>query len=258
MIMQTHYKAGLLLIAVGAACWWYFAPQPAQQNSDVLYVGTNAEFQPFTFIQKDGTLVGFDIDIARAVCDRLGKECVIKNMSFDALIPEIQLGSVHMLAAGMTPTPERAKRVLFTTPHLDGSSLMLVMRKDGDLGDDVATILKTKRIAVNQGYTADSYVTNYGCPHIVHLSGASVSEGLLALASNQADCYVTADNVIKPFFDQDTKHEYSSVVLPDTNDSCALAVSQKFPELHAQVQQVLAQMQADGTLDQIKTKWGLS
>jgi polar amino acid transport system substrate-binding protein len=256
--MHNNYKAGLLLLALGATWLWYFAPTATPHDHDAIYVGTNAEFQPFTFIEKEGPIVGFDIDIAREVCDRLGKKCIFKDMSFDALIPEIQLGSVHMIAAGMTPTAERAKRVLFTNPHLEGSPLALVMRKDAAFGDDVAMILKTKKIAVNQGYNADTYVTNYGCPHIVRLSGSSVSEGLLALASNQADCYATAANVMKPFFDQDTKHEYVLVVLPDTQESTALAVSQKFPELHTQVNQALDHMQTDGTIDQLKAKWGLS
>src|SRR5216684_1957016 len=98
---------------------WYRAEKTiiTAQPMDTIIVGTNAEFQPFSF-KQDETVTGFDIDVITEVLKRLNKKMVIKDMPFDALLPEIQLGNIHVIAAGITPTPERSQRALFTRPHL--------------------------------------------------------------------------------------------------------------------------------------------
>ena len=60
---------------------------------------------------------------------RLKKEIIFKDMPFDALIPEIQIGNIHVIASGMTPTEERALRTLFTRPHLTGNPLVIISSK---------------------------------------------------------------------------------------------------------------------------------
>src|SRR5579862_9191815 len=64
-----------------------------------IVIGTNAEFPPFSFIDEQGAVTGFDIDVAKEVFKRLGKQMTIKDMAFDMLIPEIQQGSIHVIAA---------------------------------------------------------------------------------------------------------------------------------------------------------------
>jgi len=87
-----------------------------QEHYPVLIIGTNAEYAPFTFI-KDGNIVGFDIDVITEVAKRLAKQLVIKDLSFDVLIPDLQLGNLQVVAAGLTPTEERKKRVLFSKTY---------------------------------------------------------------------------------------------------------------------------------------------
>jgi ABC-type amino acid transport substrate-binding protein len=251
MVLYTF----LILGIVGFISFlWYMLPPESAQHS--LIIGTNAEFQPFTSIDKEGKVVGFDIDIAQEVCKRLGKKAVFNNMSFDALIPEIQLGTIHIIAAGMTPTPERAKHVFFTTPHLEGEPLALVVRA-GDSDPDCAVYLQTKRIAVNQGYTSESYAVGSGAPHIIRLAGASVSDGILALKSNQADGYIAAVSVLKPFFAQDTTKAYRMLILPNSAESTALAVSKKYPDLYKEIESTIVQMLEDGTITALKEKWNM-
>ena len=100
----------LIGMAICIACIAAFAFAGRGKSSNILVVGTNAEFAPFSF-REGNKIVGFDIDIAREVCQRLGKEMELKDMPFDALLPELTLGSVHFVAAGMSCTEERAKRV---------------------------------------------------------------------------------------------------------------------------------------------------
>lgn len=230
-------------------------------NDDVLYVGTNVEYQPFCFLDKNDQVVGFDIDVAQEVCKRLHKKCEFVSMSFDALIPEIQLGTIHMIAAGMSPTPDRAKRVFFTQPHLQGNPLVIVAPIsfiNHIKVDFKQELLNNYRIAVNQGYVSDDFVTDKNYSHIIRLSGSSVSEGLLALQSGQADLYIVAQDAIKPFFDQDNTHNYATIPLDGTQELTALAVSKKYPDLYKQIEEVIEGMKQDGTIAQFIKKWNIA
>ena len=72
-------------------------------TSNTIIVGTNAEYPPFCFVEND-KIVGFDIDIANEVAKRLGKKIEIKDMSWEALIPELLIGKVHFGKAENTTT----------------------------------------------------------------------------------------------------------------------------------------------------------
>src|SRR5690348_11459768 len=116
----------IALFALISVKIWYRAQQitalPTQLSNKVI-VGINSEFPPFSFKEND-IFTGFDIEVIQEVLRRLKKEIVFKDMPFDALIPEIQIGNIHLIAAGMTPTEERAQRTFFTRPHLTGNPLV--------------------------------------------------------------------------------------------------------------------------------------
>ncbi|MDB6081397.1 MAG: artP, partial [Chlamydiia bacterium] len=155
-----------------------------------IIVGTNAEFPPFTFIDK-GEVVGFDIDVAKEVCKRLGKEMQLKDMPFDALVPELTLGYVQFVAAGMSHTEERAKRVLFTKSYGSNDPLViLTLTKKMSLDD-----LTGKTVVVNEGFTADLFMSSKPGITLVRLS--TPVDAFLALKAGRADAYVTAKSTIQ-------------------------------------------------------------
>ena len=86
-----------------------------------LYVGTNAEFAPYEYLEN-GKMVGFDIELMDAIGEELGYEIVWSNMSFDGLLPALQMKKIDAVIAGMSQTPERQKAVTFSMPYLLFSS----------------------------------------------------------------------------------------------------------------------------------------
>jgi arginine/lysine/histidine transporter system substrate-binding protein len=246
----------ITLIAAVTALIWYNAKKVAiSQPLDTIIIGTNAEFQPFAF-KEDDAIVGFDIDIITEVFKRLNKNIIIKDMPFDALIPEIQLGNIHVIAGGITPTPERAKRALFTKPHLTGGKLIIVSLKKNPPVADVHD-LQGKEVVVNEGYTADSYMSAQPGVFLSRLSSSSVSTGILALKSDRAYAFVTALQSIQPYFNAHGTDDFNITPIKDTDESSAFAVSKYYPELRDYIQIILDQMEADGTLAALKKKWNL-
>ena len=121
-ILLTSLLASIIAV-------WYLANKSHSSTqkipANVLVVGTNTEYAPFSFVE-DNNPTGFDIDLIHEIAKRMNKTIELKDMPFDALIPAMQLGSIQVIAAGITPTAERAQRIIFTKPYLVGDPLLIV------------------------------------------------------------------------------------------------------------------------------------
>jgi len=99
---------------------------PSSATNGVLRLGTSSVTEPFSFVDGTGGIVGFDIELASHVAKKLGKKLEIVNMEFGALIPALISGKVDMIAACITITDERAKKVLFSNPYYTGGIAAVV------------------------------------------------------------------------------------------------------------------------------------
>ena len=156
-----------------AICEKYFGngtPTPvvsAQEDSskDQLLVATNAAFAPFEYMEGDN-YYGVDMEIAKGLADYLGKELVIQNMDFDAVLLSVNQGKSDMSMSGLTVTDERKEIVNFTTSYYTASQ-RLIIRSDNTEFDgvssaaDIEAILKGKdssvKVGVQNGTTGQFY-----------------------------------------------------------------------------------------------------
>ncbi len=95
-------------------------------SKGVLKLGTAAVTEPFSFVDGSHEVVGFDIELASLVAKKLDMKLEVVNMEFGALIPALAAGKVDMIAACITITEERAKKVLFSEPYYNGGIAALV------------------------------------------------------------------------------------------------------------------------------------
>lgn len=250
--MHPKYIVGLVLSALSAIFLMHQFTKEATFSHNTIIVGTNAEYQPYSFVQ-DGHITGFDIDLIKELAHRLGKEIVLKDMAFTTLLPDLQMGSLQVIATGMSPTPERSQHVLFLEPHHTGDPLVLITPKGSNITS--LEMLKNKTILVNEGFTADTFISKL--PNIDILRLPSVADAFLTLKNGRADAFVSAESAVQPFFALYGKEDWSVNVIPDTEDTAALAVSKKYPALYEELQRELAKMKADGTVAKLQKKWGL-
>lgn len=218
---------------------------------DTLVVGTNAEYPPYCYIDQH-QIVGFDIDVAQEVAKRLGKKMVLRDMPFDALIPDLKLHKVDCIAAGLTPTEERAKNVLFTKPYLAGDALVIVSFAQRPVQSLEA--LKGKSVAVNEGYASDLYLSDIQGISLVRLP--SPSDGFLALASHKVDAFVTVQTTANNFVRQYPKNSYVLSNVGNISEGVSIAVAKDHPRELQEIQEILDQMVQDGTMSKLQKKWG--
>ena len=140
----------------------------SSSSEKTLVVGTEPTFPPFEFTENEKD-VGFDIDLAQAICDKLGYKMEVKNMGFDALIPALQSGQIDLIAAGMDATPERQEKVNFTDVYFKGGYSVVVRKDNTDItgfdslsGKTVGAQVGSKPVETAQehGATVKQFDTN--------------------------------------------------------------------------------------------------
>jgi len=223
-----------------------------------LNVGTSADLQPFSFRNETDEIVGFDIDVIKEVCKRINVKMELIDRPFSMLIPQIQIGQIDAVAAGMTPSPEREKNLRFTKPHLKENPLVIVTHKEKMSAIKNVQDLAGKSVIVNTGYTADIHISQFPKIQLVRLP--KVWDAMIALDNNKADAFVTANLTLKPYNlgleTKDSNNKYTIIAIEGTSEASALGISKKIPdELFEKIQKALDDMEKDGTLKALKHKW---
>jgi Fe-S cluster assembly iron-binding protein IscA len=102
-----------------------------------LKIGTEGAYPPFNNLTADGKLEGFDIDIARALCEEMKADCEFVTQDWDGIIPALQAGKFDAIIASMSITDERKQQVDFTNKYYS-NTLNFVAPKDSDFMPDSA------------------------------------------------------------------------------------------------------------------------
>ncbi len=134
-------------------------------SKEQLLVATNAAFAPFEYMEGDN-YYGVDMEIAKGLADYLGKELVIQNMDFDAVLLSVNQGKSDMSMSGLTVTDERKEIVNFTTSYYTASQRLIIRSDNEEFASvssaaDIENILKGKssdvKVGVQNGTTGQFY-----------------------------------------------------------------------------------------------------
>ena len=224
-------------------------------ESGKLIMATNAQFPPYEMV-ADGDGVngtgfdGIDIEIAAAIAEKLGLELQVDDMDFDAALTAVQQGKCDLVLAGLTYNEERAQLMTFSDSYAQGVQAIIV--KDGS---DIATaddLANAGMIGTQRGTTGYLYCTDdFGEDHVAaYDSGAAAVQALL---NGQVDAVVIDKMPAETFAAENDGLKVLDTAYT-TEDYCA-AVAKDNEALVKEVNAVLAELKADGTLDQIVAKY---
>lgn len=129
-----------------------------KEESDVLYVGTNAEYPPFEYLNENGNVVGFDIDLMNEISKIIGKKIEIKDMTFDGLIPALEAKTIDILIAGITATESRKKVINFSKPYFE-SQQAIIVKEDNNTITNFDSLNNSYTVGVVLGYVGDVALT---------------------------------------------------------------------------------------------------
>ncbi|MCL2170238.1 MAG: basic amino acid ABC transporter substrate-binding protein [Defluviitaleaceae bacterium] len=212
------------------------------RDDGILIMATSADFPPFEFVNDDGEYDGFDVHMARAIADILGKELVIQNMSFDAVIMAVTTGAADVAIAAITITDERRLSVDFTIPYFE-TTLVAIVQEDSDIVS--IEQLTYARIAVQLGTTSDLMV-EWNLPNAYVRRLLRAPDTVLELNTGGVDAIVIDRGVAEQFI-----HDSPGLrILEETlaYEEYAIAVNLNNPQLTADINAALEQLMASGEL----------
>ena len=150
MSARKKLSAGIAAVAMALS-----AAAPAAAEN--LRIGVEGAYPPFSAVDENGQLVGFDIDIARALCAQMKTECELVQQDWEGIIPALLAKKYDAIVASMSVTEERQKQVAFTDRYYkDGGKFV---RRKGDKIRVSYNGLEGKSVGVQRGTVTDAFLT---------------------------------------------------------------------------------------------------
>ena len=220
-----------------------------------LVLGFDASFPPMGFTDDNGAYVGFDIDVAREVCARLGVELVLQPIDWSAKDLELNGGNIDCIWNGMTVTPERAETMSLSLPYLNNAQVLVVLKDS-----PIATIadMAGKTLALQSGSSAADAVTA-NAELLASLNGAPVEYADNALAlldlDNGGVDAVAMDVIVANYYIAKKGANYRVLDEQLAPEQYAVGFRKADVALTDAVNEALLAMAADGKLGEISTEW---
>lgn len=161
--------------------------------ADKVRIGTEGAYPPFNFVDSNGELQGFDVDIANALCEEMGVECDFVAQDWDGIIPALIANKYDAIIASMSITDERKEKVDFSKKYYSTPPAMIVP-KDSDLTAADPAALAGKAIGSQSATTHATYLEDVYTDASIKLY-ATQDEANLDLVSGRLDAIV-ADAVV--------------------------------------------------------------
>ena len=226
----------------------------ASTDDNVLRIATEGAYAPFNYTNADGTLGGFDIEIANAICADMQVTCEIMAQDWDGIIPGLKAGKYDAIVAAMSVTPERAQQVAFTDPYFS-NALVFLAKKDSSFDPSNSSDIDSHSIAAQRSTISSQWLEKAYPKADIKLYD-TLSNAFLDLGSGRVDAMIS-DKL--PAIEWLSSPSGSNYVLKgdeiDINDNFAIAVRPNDEALQAKINTSLSNIKANGTYDKINQKY---
>lgn len=221
-----------------------------------IIVGLDDNFPPMGFKDENNEITGFDVDLAKEASKRLGREVEFKAIDWSSKEAELKSGRVNVLWNGLDITEKRKENMLFSDPYMDNRQIIFVKKGRTDITDKKS--LAGKVVGTQSASTAEEYMdkTEFFKKDVKEVKKYSdFVTAFMDLENGRVDA-VVGDEIVGRYYM--SKH-------PDTIDAVDVAVgpvsefgiafAKDNTALRDDVQKVLNEMKADGTIAKISEKW---
>lgn len=217
------------------------------QESGVLKVGVEGTYPPYTYHDEDGELTGFDIEVAKAIADKLGVEADFTESAWDSLLAGIDSGRLDTVINAVSITDERSEKYDFAGPYFYITQQIVVSKDNDDIVD--MDSLNGKKMA-NTATTAYLDILEDAGASLVQINTAD--EAVALISSGRAD-FTTFNSVV--FNEYLQQHPDANLkvafVIPNVVDEYGVPVKKGETALYDAIQSAIDELKKDGTLSQL-------
>lgn len=217
-----------------------------------LVLGLDASFPPMGFTDESNEIIGFDIDVAQEVCDRMGIELVKQPINWDTKEQDLNVGRIDCIWNGMSINASRQEAMNLSDAYMKNEMIFVVPgRSDIKSMDD----LSGKTVGVQSGSTAQEILE--GWDKYSDITASPLEDNVEALRQMElgfSDA-VFLDSVVANYFITSNNKDY--VILPGNLEAeeYAIGFRKNDQKLRDEIQNTLSEMKSDGKLGDISTKW---
>lgn len=220
-----------------------------------IVIGLDDSYPPMGFKDENNEIVGFDVDLAKEATKRLNRPVEFKAIDWSSKEAELKSGRVDILWNGLDITEKRKENMLFSDPYMKNRQVVFV-----PVNSDIKSLdqLKGKVIGTQSGSTAEDFLDNnqdYAAQFAEVKKYGDYIDAFMDLENGRIDAVVT-DELIGTYYMQkhaDSFKETDIVVGEPTDFGIAFAKDNQ--ALRDEVQKVMNEMKADGTIAKISEKW---
>jgi len=218
-------------------------------------IGMTGNQPPFTMKAKNGELIGYEVDLAKALAKNMGVKLKLVELPFSDLLGALKGGKIDAVMSGMTMTPERNLEVLFAGPYiLSGKSILTKSALISEISAAGGTTEKKYRIVSLKGSTSVEFVKNFMPKHELILID-NYNSGVEMVLNDKADAMV-ADRPICVVTMM--KNQGKDLVISDkplTIEPIGMALPSDDPQFLNLVENYISSLQLSGTLPLLEKSW---
>ena len=276
MTKVLAFAAAVSMMAVSASCGGAEQASPAESGSSSavstswssepaedeslqkvldkkqLVLGLDASFPPMGFTDESNEIIGFDIDVAQEVCDRMGVELVKQPINWDTKEQDLNVGRIDCIWNGMSINASRQEAMNLSDAYMKNEMIFVVPAKSEIKSMDD---LSGKTVGVQSGSTAQEILE--GWDKYTEITASPLEDNVEALRQMElgfSDA-VFLDSVVANYFITSNDKDYE--ILPGNLESeeYAIGFRKNDQKLRDEVQSTLSAMKKDGKLGEISEKW---
>lgn len=252
----------------------------AQTEPTSITIATEGAYEPWNFTAADGSLQGFEVDLAADLCARMEVTCEVVAQDWDGLIPSLTAGKFDAIMASMIVTEERQEVIAFSEPYAPTAAALMVDKSGSladlpgtgttvDLSGDAAQVeaaLEPLRTAMDglligaQSSTANvAFLEKYFEGVVEFREYKTVEQHNLDLEAGRIDGVVAQTTSLEAMLAKPEFENYTISGPTFTGDvfgqGIAVGLRQDDTELKAMFDEAIAEAIADGTVDRLSEKW---
>lgn len=249
------------LLAFGAGCCCQ-DPQPTVQrirNRGTLLVGTTGDYRPLSFREEDGTYWGFGIDLAGEIAKRLGVNVAFVPTSWPTLTNDVlaEPQAFDLAIGGITITEARCETMSMSEGYLCNGKTFICRASDAGSYQTLSDLDKPEvRVMVNPGGLNEQFARK-NLPHATLLVHPQNAEIPYRVANGEADVMITEITEAPWYIEADKRLAAPMLDHPFTHGEIGVLMRRGQDDLMALVNEMIADMKADGSLRRLHEKYGL-
>ena len=245
---------GILVVGMIVVAIIVFAGT-GEEKKETFTIGLDDSFPPMGFRNEENEIVGYDIDVAKAICEKLGLELKIQPISWAAKEEELNSGNIDCIWNGFAITEEREKTMTLSSVYLKGGAIFIV---NPDINLLKQEDLKGKRVGVQNGSTQqkDLETTDFGKSLGEVITYGDYLTALMDLETGRIDA-VYMSRISGNYIIKSKNKNFKTIESEGINSSkgMVIAFKKENTELRDKVQNTLEELKEEGVLKQISEKW---